>query len=504
MRTRTWLLPAAAAAVAFAVHAALNPGYGFFRDELYFIICGRHPALGYVDQPPLVPLLAALSQSAGVSLFALRLVPAIFCAASIFVTCRIVQELEGGGFAQILAAAAVFFAPVLTTFGGILSTDTPGLWLWPLAALLVLRLTRGADPRAWLGVGAALGIAFQSKYAVVFFAAALLAGVALTPERRIYRTPWFAAGMLLGAAIALPNVVWQAAHAFPILELLRNGQHGKNVVLAPGQYLLQQVFLLNPVLTIVALLGLAWVLFRAPLRFLGYAYLLLLAAMIALHGKDYYPADVYPYLFAAGAVPVERWTQRARFVSRPAVLAIVTAAGMWLLPFALPVMSEAHFAQYRAHVLNALGAKPAESEHHKPSPLGQEYADMHGWPQLAGTVAGVYATLSPQDRARVAIVASNYGEAAAIDFFGRPYGLPPALSGHNQYFLWGTHGRSGDVLIDVGGDCGAGAHLFRHAERAATFSAPYSMPYESDLPIMLCRGIKRPLATVWPAVKMYI
>ena len=486
------------------MHAALNPGYGFFRDEVYFIICGRHPALGYVDQPPLVPLLAALSQSGGDSLFALRLVPALFSAGSIYVTCRIVQELEGRAFAQILGAVAAFFAPVLMAFGGQLGTDTPGLWLWPLAALLVLRLTRGADPRTWLAVGAALGIAFESKYAVVFFAAALLAGVALTPERRIFRTPWFAAGMLLAAAIVLPNVAWQAAHRFPILELLRNGQHGKNVVLSPSQYLLQQLFLLNPVLTLVPLTGLAWALVRAPLRFLGYAYLLLLAAMIALHGKDYYPADVYPYLFALGAVPIERWTQRARFLTRPAVLAMAAAAGVWLLPFVLPVMSEAHFAQYRSRVLRSLGAQPAQSEHHAPSPLGQEYADMHGWPQLAHTVAEVYASLPAADRARVAIVASNYGEAAAIDFFGARYGLPPALSGHNQYFLWGTHGRSGDVLIDVGGDCGASAHLFRHAERAATFTAPYTMPYESDLPVMLCRGIKRPLATVWPAVKLYI
>jgi hypothetical protein len=143
------------------------------------------------------------------------------------------------------------------------------------------------------------------------------------------------------------------------------------------------------------------------------------------------------------------------------------------------------------------------TEHHKQSVLPQTYADMHGWPQLADTVARVYDSLSPADRARAVIATGNYGEASAITFFGARNALPPVISGHNQYYLWGTHGASGQVLIDVGGDCGSSMHLYERARRAAVFTSPYIMPYENDMPIMICQGIKKPLAQVWPAVKHY-
>jgi hypothetical protein len=504
MQRESRLIPLCAATAAIAIHVALNPGYGFFRDELYFIICGRHPAFGYVDQPPLVPLLAALSQIFGISLIALRALAALFAGASIFVTCRIVQEFEGGPFAQIFAACAAFFAPILMGFGTQVSPDMAGLWLWPLAVLYLIRLVKGADPRTWLGVGIALGVAGNAKYSVLFFAFAIFAGLLLTRERRIVLTPWFPAAAALAALMLLPNFLWQAVHGFPMLELLRNGQHGKNVILTPAQYLLQQVFLLNPLLVLIPLVGLLWLALRAQWRWLAFAYLILMAAMIAGHGKDYYPADVYPYLIAAGAVAVEGWTMRARLLAQPLLVAYAVAAGALFAPFAMPVLPENAFIAYQAHVLSALHVKPMASEHHRSAAMGQDFADMHGWPQLAQTVASVYNSLPPDERARAVIVGSNYGEAAAVDFFGKRYGLPPAISGHNQYYLWGTHGYSGDVIIDVNGDCGAKDRIFRSSVRAAVFSAPYVMPYEDQMPIMVCRGIKKPLAKIWPAVKFYI
>ena len=504
MQRESRLIPFCAAAAAIAIHVALNPGYGFFRDELYFIICGRHPAFGYVDQPPLIPLLAALSQVFGISLIALRALAAVFAGASIYVTCRIVQEFEGGPFAQIFAAAVAFFAPILMGFGTQVTTDMAGLWLWPLAVLYVIRLVKGADPRTWLGVGAALALAGNAKYSVIFFTVALFAGLLLTRQRRIIFTPWFAAAALLAAVMLLPNFLWQALHGFPMLELLRNGQMGKNVILSPAQYLLQQVFLLNPLLVLVPLSGLVWLALRPQWRWLAFAYAILMAAMIAGHGKDYYPADVYPYLIAAGATAIEQWTQRVRAIAQPLVMVYTCIAGALFAPFAMPVLPEPAFIAYQGRVLSALHVKPMASEHHRSAAMGQDFADMHGWPQLAQTVAAVYRALPPGERARAVIVGSNYGEAAAIDFFGKRYDLPPAISGHNQYFLWGTHGYSGDVLIDVNGDCGGKDHIFRSAQRAATFSAPYVMPYEDRMPIMVCRGIKKPLAKVWPAVKFYI
>jgi hypothetical protein len=497
-------IPLIAAIATFGLHLAGNPHYGYFRDELYFIVCGQHPQWGYVDQPPVAPLLAAGTQMLGHSLVLLRAVPAFFAAAAVYVTCLLARELGGGAFAEMLAALVVFFAPVLMNFGMKISPDMVGLWLWPLAALYTLRLAKGADPRGWLMVGAVMGICHQSKYSVVFFFAALLLGLLLTHERRILFSRWFLAGCGVCGLIALPNFLWQAYYGFPMLELLRNGQHGKNLIVSPVQYMLQELLITNVFLSLVWIIGLVWLLWNARLRFLGYTYLLLIAIMLVLHGKHYYPADVYPYLMAAGGVAIEAWTNRWKGL-RPIMVATVILLGLVFVPFAMPILPEERVVSYSEGLMRALHIQrqTLATEHQRAAALPQDWADMHGWPQLAATVANVYRSLSPGDRAQAVIVAQNYGEASAIDFFGRQYGLPPVISGHNQYYLWGTRGYSGNVLIDVAGDCGARAHLFATSQRAATFTSPWIMPYEDGIPIMVCRGIQEPLAELWPRIKSY-
>ncbi len=501
-------LPLIAAIVAFFIHLVGNPHYGFFRDELYFIICGLHPAWGYVDQPPVVPLLAAGSQLFGHSLLLLRAVPALLSGASIYVTCLLVAEMGGGAFAQMLGALVAFFCPVLMNFGMKVSTDMPGLLLWPLAALWMLRLTRGADPRLWLAIGAALGIAFESKYSVLFFAAAMLIGLLLTPQRRILRTPWFAGGAALAIVIAAPNVIWQAVHGFPMYTLLENGAHGKNLVVGPLVYLLQEILITNLFLAPVWIVGLVYLFRVQALRFFGYAYVMLIVMMIVLHGKHYYPADVYPIPIAAGAVAIAGWIERLVAI-RAVVLAYAVIGGLAFLPFALPVLPETQMLAYQSALLSALHLQPntLATERHRQQPqLPPDWADMHGWPQLAYDVQRIYDALPPATRSQTVVIAQNYGQASAIEFFTP--GIPVA-SGHNQYWLWGArairqHRLTGENVIDLGGDCGRSRHLFESAERVGTFSAPYAMPSENNLPIMLCRHLRVPIARLWPQLQEYI
>ena len=499
LRALAWI----AAAATLVFHLVANPHYGFFRDELYFILCGFRPDWGYVDQPPLVPLLAALTQLGGHSLFLLRAVPALFAAVAVFVAIALTAELGGGAFARILTAIVVALSPVLASFGGKVGTDEALPFLWTLAAYAVLRVVRGADPRWSLVAGAALGIALEMKYSTLFFAVTLFAAVLIVPERRIAASRWFAAGIALCALIALPSALWQLAHGLPMLELLRNGQHGKNVVVSPLAFLGQELLITGPLFAPVWIAGLVYLARERSTRFLALTWVLLIGAMIALHGKHYYPAAVYPIPFAAGCAALEAWTARARAL-RPVRAAALLAAGLVFVPFALPVLPEQTYLSYERAVGGALHVSrgATSTEHHAESALPSDYADMHGWPELAATVEQVVASLRPGERERAVIVAGNYGEAAAIEFFGS--GLPPVVSGHNQYFLWGTHGRSGDVVIDVGGDCGARDRLYTSAERAATAGTPYAISYERDLSIMVCRGPRIALPALWPKLKVYI
>ncbi len=491
-------IPLIAGVLTFLFHLVANPHYGFFRDELYFIICGFHPQWGYVDQPPVTPLLAAASQVFGHSLFLLRAIPAAFAGASVYVLCLLVLEFGGGAFAMVLAALCGALCPVLAAFGEKVGPDMVGLWLWPLAVLYLVRIVKGGDQRQWLWVGAAIGVSAESKYSVLFFALSFFVGLLLTPERRILVSKWFLLGAGVAVVIALPNFVWQAVNGFPMWELLRAGQNGKNVVLSPVAYVMAEFIITNPLLALVWIAGLVWLLMQPSLRFLGYGFIVLIVAMILSRGKHYYPADVYPIVFAAGGVAIEAWTQSLRYV-RPVVVAVAVFAGFVLLPYVEPVLPEEAFIRFNKAVGPRLGMSAISTEHLKQTWMTQDWADMHGWPELAAAVQRVYDALPASDRAKAVVFAQNYGEASAVAFFTNV----PVISGHNQYYLWGLHGKSGEVMIDINGQCWHDLHLYRSSTRAAVFSNPYGMPYEDHMPVAVCRGITQSLQALWPKAKNY-
>lgn len=499
MKSRVaWL----AAGAVFLVHLFGNAHYGFFRDELYFIICGMHPQWGYVDQPPIVPLLAAFTQLFGHSLLLLRIVPALFAAGGAYVTCLLVVEFGGGAFAEVLASLAYLFAGVLLSFGMKVGPDEVGLTTWPLLAYLLVRISRDGDPRLWPFAGAVAGISIQSKYSVLFFLVALFVGVILTPQRRVLANRWFAAGAGIMLLIALPNFLWQAHYHFPMWELLRAGQNGKNLIAGPLLYLAQQVLITNLFLFPVWVIGVIWLIARPSLRFLGYAYVVLIALMIVFHGKHYYPANIYPIVIAAGAVAIEAWTAHLA-LARIAVMAYALVLGPVFLPFSLPILPVETFVAYQDRVddiLHIPRAALATEHNRETSTLPGDWADMHGWPEMAAAVQRVYDSLSPSDRAAAVVLGNNYGEASAVQFFAPEI---PVIGTHNQYWLWGPDGYDGRVLIQTGGTCWHKDGYFTSRTIAATLTSRWAIGYENDIPINICRGLKIPVAQFWAKAKHY-
>ncbi len=489
-----------AAALATLVHALGNPHYGFFRDELYFIVCGRHPALGYVDQPPLTPLLAALSQSFGTSLFLLRLIPALCAGLVAYVSCLFAEELGGGIFAEMLTAIVVTLAPVLVANEMRLTPDMLEIALWPLAALFILRIVKGGSPKLWLAVGAVVGIAAWSKYSVAFFVVAVVLGLLLTRQRRVLASLWFAAGCAFGMAIILPDFWWQAVHHFPMLVVLHNDS-GEFVVTGPP-FIVQQVLVMNPVLSIVWIAGLV-VLARAPqTRWLAWAYAAIIVSMMALDAKNYYPSAIYPYLIAAGAVAIEAWT-RTRPAVRIAVAAGALAISLPAVPFVLPVLPLQNYLAYQNAVGRALHVDFGLPDDPRTTVPIQYYADMLGWPRMVAKVAAVYESLPPAQRAQTAIFASNFGEASAVDVYGSAFGLPHAISGNNNFWLWGPQRYNGSTVIEINADPSKMRRYFAHVRVAAVFSDRHAMPYENNVPILVCSGIREPLAALWPHLRVY-
>ena len=486
-----------------AIHLLFNGGYGIFRDELYFIVCGDHPAWGYVDQPPLIPLIASWSHALfGNFLVGFRLAPALAMAATVALTAEFTRVLGGGRFAQWLAGLCVLGSGYFLAIGLLLTTDLIQPLTWLGLSWCLVRLVQTGDERWWVPFGVIAGVGLFSKYLIAFYLLALAVGVLATPLRRSLLRPWVYAGAAIAMLIVLPNVLWQQAHGWPFLELGKAGAGGKNIALSPLAFFTQQILLIGPMALPVWGTGL-WALAVRP-RFAAFrvfpiAYVLLFVLFIVSHGKAYYLSSIYPTLLAFGAVAIEIWLRRP--VARGAALAAVVLVAAFLSPLAIPVLPVEAYIAY-AHAIG-LGPSATAAEHQKLGVLPQTYADMFGWPEMAAKVAKVYWSLPPADRAKAVFYGNNYGDAAAIDVFGRPLGLPSAISGHNNYFLWGLQGHDGSVVIRIGGDRDELLKEFRTVDQAGYIDAPYAMPYETNKPIYVERGIKVPLGPAWAASKHF-
>ncbi len=493
----------ALAAIELIFHLATLPGYGIFRDELYYLACGRHLAWGYVEFPPLIAVLTrAVTAVLGESLFAVRLLPALAGAALVLLAAMIARELGGGRFAQGLAALAVMVAPGWMSIDHILNTNAFDPLFWGGCAWCAIRALKTDDSRYWLGFGAVAGLGLLNKHAMLFFGFGIVGGLLLTPARRVFRRPNFWIGGALAALLFLPHVLWQIRLGWPTLEFLQNAVKYKNAILTPWQFLGAQLLLTGAAVP-VWLAGLYFYLFDGrgrSYRALGLAYLIISVTLFALRGKGYYLLPAYPMLLGAGGVMLERALQERRWKwIKPALVSAMLVLAAISAPLAVPLLPVETFIRYAA----ALGIQNTE-ERHEMGRLPQFYADMFGWRNMAEQVAAVYRGLTPEDRAKTAIFAQNYGEAGAIDYYGPRLGLPHAISGHNNYFLWGPGNIEPQVVIVIGGNPADARTVFADVRAAGVIAEPNAMPYENNLTIWVCRQPRIPLRQAWPKVKKYI
>ena len=492
------LLPAL---IVFAAHAALAARYDLFRDELYFIVCGQHPAFGYVDQPPAVPLMAAALYKLGLGVWGMRLPAALAAAALVWLAVRFARLLGGSRLALGLAALACAIAPMLMGLVATLNTSAFDPLVWTAVAYLMVRAIRERDDRALLFAGVVAGLALQVKYAVLFWMFGLSIGLLLTPERRLLLRPAFWTGAVLAAAIALPSFVWQLVHGFPFLELGAAAE-AKNTDVALLPFLGNQVLVMNPAFAPLWIAGLVapFVVKRLKdLRFLVIAALVVVVIVRLGHGKDYYLSPLYPMLFVIGAVAL---APLARGITGKVAAGVGVAAAVVLsavaAPMALPILSPAALVAYMARI----GIAPQQQERSfRGTALPQLFADQLGWHDFTRQVEAAWARIPASERAVTGIKVDNYGEAAALDLYGE--GLPPALSGHNQYFLWGLRGQNPRDLLVVQDDLAGLKPYCAQVISLGTTWSRYAMAYENSKVIALCRGVTPPLAALWPRLKGY-
>ncbi|HEY0999710.1 MAG TPA: glycosyltransferase family 39 protein [Streptosporangiaceae bacterium] len=481
------------AVAAVAVEMAVSARYGYVRDELYFLSAGQHLAFGYVDQPPLTPLLARITAAlTGGTLAGFRILPALCLAALVVMTAAMSRRLGAGRTGQLLAALAA--ATCAEYLGAMheLTTTTPDLVFWALILLLVMRLLASRDPRWWLAIGGCAGVASEAKWNIAFLLAGLAAGFLLTDARRLLASRYLLIGGLIAAVLAAPDVVWQAAHGWPALDVFRmlQTEAGHNRIgYWPGQVLYTGV-----VLTPVWVGGAVWSLRSAaarPFRPAAIACVIVIALQFVLGGKAYYPGAAFTLLLAAGCVQLERRlagrAPRARRIAPAFAAGTAMVAGAVLAaPVALPVLPA-----------GALHTVPLQKINYD---LGEEIA----WPRLVALVAREYDAVPAALRARTTILAGNYGEAGAIERYGPGDGLPQVYSGANNFWIWGPPPAADSAAIAVNVDPALLHREFAHVRRVATFWNGVGVDDdEQGAPVYLATGLRTSWSRAWPAFREY-
>jgi 4-amino-4-deoxy-L-arabinose transferase-like glycosyltransferase len=494
-----WLI----AAATLGLHLITAEGYGIFRDELYYLACGEHPGWGYVDHPPMIGWLAwVIQQTLGTSLLALRLLPAAFSAAGVVVAGVLARELGGRGWAQAVAALCVAVAPMLLALHSILSMNALDVLLWSLAGVILVRIERTQKQRLWLLFGVLAGVGLLNKLSFLFLGFGVVVGLLAARRWQHLRSSWLWLGGAVAALIFAPHVIWQVVHGWPTLEFIENAASGKIIDLSALAFFGALVRDFNPLTAPLWLGGLLGLVVSERLekgRVLGWTWLVVFVIMAFGSAKPYYLAPAFPWLFAAGTVMLEGWsTDRMRW-ARVAVPAVVLVTSAAMAPLAKPLLPVKALIAYQQR----LGLAPSTDERHQLGRLSQLFADMHGWREMAESVARAMEPLPAEVRERACVFGRNYGEAGAIDLFGPELGLPPAISGHNSYWLWGPGECSGEVVVVIGGDRDDLEQYFDSVEAIGVHDARYAMPYERNLTIWLARGMQVSLAEAWPQLKHF-
>ncbi len=468
-----------------ALLLATSGRYGYHRDELYFLRAGHEPAIGYVDQPPLTPLIArAMDVLLPGSLTGLRLPSVLASALVVLLTGLLTREMGGERRAQLLAAASMGVSAVLLAVGHLLSTTTFDLLAWAVLTWLLVRSLRDGGP-IWLATGAVAGLALQNKSLPLVLIAAVLVGVLVVGPRPALATKWPWLGTVVALLIWAPNLVWQAANGFPMLALSAAIAAGSSGSSEPWYLFVPfQLVLVSPLLVPVWALG-WWRIARDPAlrtwRAFAVAYVLVAALFLVTGGKPYYLAGFFPVLLAAGAPAVVDWVRRGASRARAGLVAAALAVSLAMnAVLMLPLVP-----------VDQLADTPIPDIHY-------DAGETVGWPEFAATIDAVHAQVPAGER--VAVLTGNYGEAGAVDRFLPA--LAPAYSGHNAYWEWGPPPEEAGTLIVVGLEEAELRRWFGDVQLAARIDNGFGLDNdEQGEPVWLARERRVPWPQLWPQLR---
>ena len=476
--------------------------YGYFRDELYYIVLSNNLDFGYVDVPPIVPFLLAIVRFLlGTSFITLHLLPAICGALVVWLVSLMVKKMGGGFNALLLALTCVTLAPIYLCWESTYTYDAFDKLGWTLMLYLMVLLLKTADKKYWIFFGIVAGLALMTKITILFLAFGILSALILTGNRKYFLCWQLWAGGAIALLIFSPYVLWQIKEGLPALEYYRNYATAKTWPATPLEFIKNQILIMNALAFPVWLSGIYYFVFNKngkKFRVLGYAYVIVLIICIILKVKFYLPTPFYTVLFASGAVFIEEFANKhnsRRLKIIPAV--VILLSGLVQVPIARPIVPIEPFVKHTGRSL----WEGIKGERIDTGRLPQHFADRFGWDIMTDKVRRVYDKLNEEDKSKACLLMGNYGQAGAMWVLGGQYNLPKPISGHLQYYLWGTRGNSAEVVISIGIDAEKLGNHFSDVEVVSKYWCRWAIPHEKYLDIHVCRKPKTSLEKMWPSFK---
>ena len=498
-----WLIISVFVLIKLVIHLYTNAfaGYGIFRDELYMYACAIRPGIGYVDQPPLsVWILSISTLLIGKSLFAMRLIPALFGALALIPFNLSVRSLGGGIKSIVIASLAFILSPIYLAYCGYYSMNSIDIFIWSWAIFFLIKLQKTGETRYWIWLGLAMGLSLLNKIGMLWFGFGLFLSLLLTSDRKWLLTRWPYVTGIIAFGLFSPYIIWNAMYDWPTIEFIGNTA-GKYASQSPLTFLAGQFLINNPANLTVWVAGIIWLIKNrkdSAARSIAIVFLTVLAILIInSHTKPEYLSQIFSVLFIAGAILIEQWSVKRKFVS--GLVVAIQLTGVVVIPLAIPILPIESFISYS----KTLGMVPSTPEGHELAELPQFYADMFGWENQAKAVAKVYHSLPPEERQVCSIFGDNYGRSGAIDYFSDKYDLPLSIGRHNNYWIWGPDKFVGKVVIILSSEVGDKADLFEEVMDMGTIESPYAIPYENHLHIYVCKNLKIPVEELWSKIKNY-
>ena len=482
-----WGLITAFVIIKLLIHFLTNTIYEIHRDGFLYIELGKHLSWGYFSVPPSIAVFADIARFIfGDTEFGIRFFPAIIGGASMMIIGIMVKEMGGGKIAQFIALLAFLTSPAYLRSNTLFQPVSFNQFYWLLLSYLIFRLIRTERPGYWIWIGIVAGLAFLNKYSVVFYLAAFFISIFLTSTRKWLKTFYPYLSGLIAFMIALPNLIWQHQHDWPVINHMRELAETQLIHVKLDNFLLEQILMNLPAL-LIWIPGLIFILFTAEgkkYRILGLIYILTICQLIILRGKHYYTLGLYTMLFAFGGYILVKWLQgRLQFI-RYIIIAINIILALLILPVSLPVMKPEQYVRF----MNSIGMEKSQRwEDGEYYDLPQDYADMIGWKELTGIVRDAYFSLTPEERQHCTIFANNYGEAGALNFYGKKDRLPHVVSFNDSFLYWAPDSVPFNIVIKVG-ESDDLLEMYDNVRIVSRISTPYAREY--DVPVYLFKNPK--------------